>query len=289
MYRKILYLYIVVCCLAFAGSEQYPKEIQNSSNLIAYTSSEPTDYDLRYLQENSSTSGVHKNQEQQPVNRSFTIDSSSAEDLVTIGAILCDAGRQELGVSLINEGVTIDAKAALFFKSAEIYKELKQFDKAIEDCDKAFTLDFTNVGILLLKAELLQLLHKYDEAIALYDTILMIWPNQIQTRFERARLHAMMKNDSQAMEDISAFLDEEPTNTEAYFIRAEILRRVHQFEYAITDYKTIYSIDSSHFNVTYEMALTYAELHQPDSVKHYMDLFIEKSLGREAFNSIMQK
>lgn len=277
MYRKILHLYIVMCCLAFAGSEQYTHNTTEQEELLAYAVS-----DTKPIAPDNITVKMAPQDTVQP-------KRESAADLVALGAILCSDGDTAFGITLINEGIALQEKTDFYLLRAEIHRDLKRYHEALDDCDKAISLDQTSEKSMLLKGELLQLLTQPEEAIEAYNLLLSLKPMHPQAMFQRAKLHEQMGNNEQAIEDISTLIAENPHQVDGYFFRAKLLRKLQQFEYAISDYRSIYKIDSSYFDVTYEIAMTFGENHQLDSMRYYMNIFIEKSLGSEAFNMIMHK
>lgn len=214
-------------------------------------------------------------------------DTETASNMAAIGAILCDDGEVDLGLSLIHDAISSSEDVKYYLQRAEILLDLKRTDEALADCIKAVTLDSTKLETLLLQATILQKLKRADAAIEIYGKILSHYHNEPQALYNRAQLFTEKDSYEEAIEDISTLLSDKPELISAYFLRAGILREVKQFEYAIEDYRKIYALDSTHFAATYEMAMTFGESHQLDSMKWYMDIFIEKSLGEDAFNTIM--
>lgn len=81
-------------------------------------------------------------------------------------------------------------------------------------------------------------LYDYKGALADYDQIIRLKPQDIQTRFIRARLRSQLKDYKGAIADANYVIQLNPKEAEAYLLRSQIRRHLGDNQGAIADEQT---------------------------------------------------
>lgn len=100
--------------------------------------------------------------------------------------------------------VDIQPFAAAYSAIADCYRNLDEYDTALEYIDKAIALDDEDANLLLTKARVLDSMRDYEQALTVCDSIVAMAPESIYAYNARASVNMNMKRWRQAAEDYEA-------------------------------------------------------------------------------------
>jgi tetratricopeptide (TPR) repeat protein len=125
--------------------------------------------------------------------------------------------------------------------------QLRKFDKALEDVDKAHGLGLASAELFATKADALLHLRKYSECLAAIDSALSIEGKspQASTLVIRAQAFAKSGQYDKAFVDYQLALKLEPYNSETLSKRASLCLELEQYRRAIEDSTKAISFDKS--------------------------------------------
>lgn len=112
---------------------------------------------------------------------------------------------------------------------ARCYKELEEYEKAIQDLNVFLANKADYPRALQLKADCLALLGKNLEAIKLYDRLIVDHGNQVGYLISRSKLFDQADLFHEAAADLDEVLEGEPTNQEAKHLRQSLLMRSQSY------------------------------------------------------------
>lgn len=110
------------------------------------------------------------------------IDSENPEVWNARGNLLTDMGKPEEAIESFNKAVELslddsEMDAAALNRMGNAYIDLGQLDKALECYNAAINIEKNNVDFLLNKGVVLMELHKFEEAVASFDKVLLKNPD----------------------------------------------------------------------------------------------------------------
>lgn len=171
---------------------------------------------------------------------------------------------------LQDESIKGQAQGQLFFHRGLIYKNQKDYFKAIEDFDASISISRRNYAALIEKAECLIMVDQFDQASLALDTYLLNMPGVARAYvlkgliFEkegsliraedeftralnfdpqsalalesRARLYLKEGKPRKALDDVKTWSRISPTDPDLYVFRAEVQVKLRDYNSALSDY-----------------------------------------------------
>ena len=129
-------------------------------------------------------------------------------------------------------------KEYLYNNRGNIYKMLKQYDKAMADYDKAISLDSNYISPLVGKMSIYLMTTKFDDALSTSDKILKIDPKVDSVYYQRGIIYEVKNDYDNALKNYNLAIKYEPKrNPAAYHYRGNIYFKKEDFKSAIKDYK----------------------------------------------------
>jgi len=107
-------------------------------------------------------------------------------------------------------------QSAPYAQRAEVFMQLRQYDKAIADLDKASSISPNDADVYFQRAYILIATGKADEAVADFTKVLGIDPLHSKARLYRAIIHYRNKRFQPALDDCLALLKHDPTFYDAH-------------------------------------------------------------------------
>ena len=123
--------------------------------------------------------------------------------------------------------------AKVYVERAKVYEDLKQYDKAADDLKEALKIKKTFESYLLL-AEMYRKLKSYHKGIEALTGALTFDPENASVLEMRANFHLELKEDEEALEDLSAAIEIKPSH-KALGNRGTIYYAKKQFSKAKAD------------------------------------------------------
>ena len=108
----------------------------------------------------------------------------------------------------------------------KLYLKLKQYRNAVQDFDKAITLDGNKQIGYVGKGDCLRLMEKYDEAKHYYSIAFNNKKNNVSLLLRRAICNMEIRRYEAALEDINKLLETDSENSEAYYFKGLIFSKL---------------------------------------------------------------
>lgn len=155
------------------------------------------------------------------INKAIELDPKNPTHLKNKISILT---RLKMYDVAFDEIKNVDSKDPDFYLlDAQIHRDLKEFDKAIEQLDKAIQFDNKDIKIYFLKAGILTKLKDFKGAIDLYDKILEINSKDHHAHFYKGQLYLKMTDYEEALKEIDNAIFFNPENYFYYGTKSAIL------------------------------------------------------------------
>lgn len=128
-------------------------------------------------------------------------------------------------------------------KSRYLY-EREKYDEALQDIDKAISLDSTIIDYQHLKADIQLDYYKSREAIATLEHILSRYPNRIPTLLKLSEFQHILKNHEGSIQTINEIIRLQSYNAEAYFMLGMNFRELDDIEKAKASFQRAVELDA---------------------------------------------
>ncbi len=150
---------------------------------------------------------------------------------------------------------------------ANHYRDIGKKDLAMQDYNKAISLDPKQSSIYNSRAKLLFANQAYLESIQDYTKGLSIDPDNVEMLVNRGAAYAATGQYEIALRDIDKAVKIDPKQKNAYLNRSLIYQRLEMFDQAIEDIDRYLGLDPNHANLWYEKArLLYFKNRQPEAL-----------------------
>ena len=119
---------------------------------------------------------------------------------------------------------------------SQIYAAMGNNDMAMEDAEKALSIDNTSDRALFAKAELFFMQKDYSQALQYYETAITVNANMAEAYAGKARVMVGMQNQKEAMNVVENALKKLSADSELYYMRGLLNYQRGKFKLAIEDY-----------------------------------------------------
>ena len=174
-----------------------------------------------------------------------------------------------------------DVTDLLYTSRAFVYNELKKYDEAIEDYNKAIELAPDNAKIYDERGLIYDKLEKYDEAINDFTKAIQIAPNSSKFYRSRGSSYGALGKYDEAIGDFTKAIQLDPNDKESYKRRASVYALLEKYDEALKDYNKAIKIDPNFADAYYYRGLVYDELKKYNkAIKDY-----NKSIQHNAYEA----
>lgn len=160
--------------------------------------------------------------------------------------------------------------ASIYFKRSIALSNINQDELALQDLDKAISLDPQNDTYHIGKGELLFVLERYNESVLAYKKAFEINPQKIQIQLAIAKSLLMDKKLEQAQQIVDKTLKENPKYPDALFIQAQLLAARKDTTAAILELDRALRLDPYYYEASLMMAEYLAEIKNNNAIKQYL-------------------
>ena len=166
------------------------------------------------------------------------------------------SNEQVLAFKEINELIKNDVNnTSLYLKRARLYQKYGAVPKAIQDLDRAISVDSLIPEFYLLKAELLKSQDKLNEAKEVLDKCMFVDNKNVPARIELGWLALIAKNYKQALDYADAALKRDIYASEAYFLKGMIFIEKKDTSLAISSFKTAVEQENDYYDAYIQLGI----------------------------------
>lgn len=140
-------------------------------------------------------------------------------------------------INIVSEKLRSDpSNVYLLNDRAMLYMRIHEFDKAVEDIDKAIGIAPIKSELRYTKALILTQRERYDAALEVINEAIAIDNSRQEYFFLRARLYAFLKDYRNAVHDINQMLSMNPHCDYCYLQKAIYCKRLNMYYEEIRNY-----------------------------------------------------
>ena len=136
-------------------------------------------------------------------------------------------------------------EASLYFERAEVYAELKEFDKAVADHDKAASLMPGSITFIA-RGCLYTRMGDFDSALADFDRAIQAEPNNPMAYTNRGAAYSKLGDVERAIADYGLAIKYQPKYPNSYANRAYAYYKLGRYEEGVADCNKALSLRPDH-------------------------------------------
>lgn len=161
------------------------------------------------------------------------------------------------------------AKLTFLIKGNESFEE-GNLDQAIFYYNEAILADSTFVDAYLNNALVFETKGMYYEAIAMYDAIIGMDPQNDNALFKRANLYLDVNQYYRSLDDLNALSKTWKDSSILYFSKGLVNTRLEKYTEAIIDFKRAVSLEPNNPKAIINIGNVFYHTHQLDSAEYYL-------------------
>ena len=164
---------------------------------------------------------------------------------------------------------TEHAKLTFLLKGNESFEE-GNFDKAIFYYNEAILADSTYVDAYLNNALVLEAKGQFYDAIGMYDTVLMMNPQNESALYKRANLYLDVDQYYRALDDLAALEVSWQDSSNLYFTKGLINTKLKKYEHAIDNFKLSLKLEPTQAQAFINIGNVFYHRTELDSAEYYL-------------------
>ena len=183
-----------------------------------------------------------------------------------------EEARENLAVTYNNRGVA--------------YHELKQYERAIEDFNKAIELDPNLADGYYNRGFTYHELKQYERAIEDYNKAIELNPKYAVAYNNRGLAYGELKEHERAIEDYNKAIELDPNLADAYNNRGGAYGRLKQYEKAIEDFSKAIELNPKYAGAYYNRGVAYREIKEHErAIEDYNKAIELNPKDADAYNN----
>jgi tetratricopeptide (TPR) repeat protein len=176
-----------------------------------------------------------------------------------------ELGDYNEAINVIDKALDMEScNSGIYICKGNTYFEMRNYVKAIDLYDKAIEFDGRNSHAFAKKAECFRVMGNLREAEKYYDTANNLNPNDFYILFNKGNIHFEMKEYQQGLECYNKAIKIDPNKHETYYNKGNTLRYMKKFEDAIEAYDRAIEGDGTRANYYNNKGITLKSLRQYD-------------------------
>lgn len=150
---------------------------------------------------------------------------------------------------------------------------LKQYEGAVYSFKRALFYSKEMIDAHIGLAHAYMMSEKYAEALSSCDKALTMEPSNVKALLTRADVNIAKKSPQSAVEDISRIITVYPNEAKYYVVRGNVYQELNQNQNAIADYTKAIKLDKEDYFIYYQRAKSYETLQDfKSAIKDYETL-----------------
>ena len=188
----------------------------------------------------------------------------SPQILHLIGLSYLAKGIFEESIKYIEEAITFDpSKSIYYIDLSEAYKLKKDYKKALQLCEKAISIDSSNHKAYFCAATNFQLMKIYPSAFKMAISALTLDDNNFKYKHFIAKCLIDLQKFNEALEIYNNLLIENCNSTSVLLDKSELLRMMFRYEEALSTAELAFSLDENNTNCYIIKSVILREMNKP--------------------------
>lgn len=159
--------------------------------------------------------------------------------------------------------------AALYNKRARIYMDVKQFDLAAGDVQRALNIDSSKAEYYLTKVDLAYANNKTKDAKDILENVIKKFPDNVEALLKLAELYYIVKQYQTALDYVNKALKVDENMARAYHLKGTIYAESGDTIKAISSLVTATEQNNKYFEAFYDIGVLYAAAKNPLALDYY--------------------
>jgi len=173
-------------------------------------------------------------------------------------------------------------KAELYAGRAGAYLELDGYDEAINDLNKAISIDSTNAEYRHQLADVYLDYFKSNRALKTMEYAATLFPERIPTLLKTAEFQLILKKHNRALISIDRILKLDPLNAEAFYLTGRVFEDQGEIDKAIRSYQKAVEYDADLTEVWVKLGFMLANKKDPKAIQYFDNAILVDSLNVDA-------
>lgn len=173
-------------------------------------------------------------------------------------------------------------KPELYAQRAAAYLEQDGYDEAIDDLDKALSIDSTNLLYLHTLADVYMDYFKSNKALKTMERAVELQPNNIGSLLKIGEYQLILKKHNRALITIDRILKIDNLNAEAFYLTGRVFEDQGEMDKAIRSYEKAVEYDPELTEVWVKIGALLAQKKDPKAIQFFNSAILVDSLDADA-------
>ncbi|MFN6568526.1 tetratricopeptide repeat protein [Dendronalium sp. ChiSLP03b] len=163
----------------------------------------------------------------------------------------------------------------VFFRCGESYRSMEQYDKALQNFDRAIELKPKYQWAIASRGETYCLMERYEEALQDFHRVIELNPKDNWSIASRGDTYRLMERYEEALQDFNHAIELNPKDDWSIARRGDTYRLMERYEEALQDFNHAIELDPKDDWYRYLRALVYLVLQQAESAEADLNIAIQ--------------
>ncbi len=213
----------------------------------------------------------------------FSCTNKNNENKQTAPFTATDTTAVGKAIVAMTEKITANpAEASLLHERAKLYIQQKNYQYAMDDVNKAISIDSTKASYYITLSDLYFAANKTFYAKSALEKSLAINPDDVEAQLKLAEIYFIVRKYTEAASHLDAVFKKEPLNTKASFMKGMIYKETGDTAKAVATFQTVIDNDQSNYDAYMQIGILYSIKNNPLAVDYYKGALRVKPRSEEA-------
>ena len=170
----------------------------------------------------------------------------------------------------LNEAIRSDINnPSLYVKRAKYFDSIGDNNAAIQDLDRAYKLDSTNLNTLIAQANFLGKRGKVVMSLNILENAKQLYPEDAKIYVAMSELFLMGKNNERSLKNADLAIKHDQFNADAYYLKGYNFLEMGDTSKAISSYRTAVEQNPDFLEAYLELGLIFSAKDDPIALQYY--------------------
>lgn len=173
----------------------------------------------------------------------------------------------------------------LYVDRSDLYLEIGDTRSAIEDLDRAYRIDSTNLKTLMAQADLFTRGGRLDASLRILEKAKGLYPEHSDLYVRMAEVYLIGHNNSKSLESADLAVKYDIYNEKAYYLKAYNFLEMRDTAKAISSFRTAIEQNPDYYDGYLQLGLLFSTLNDPLAIDYFNNALEIKPNDKDALYS----
>jgi tetratricopeptide (TPR) repeat protein len=172
-------------------------------------------------------------------------------------------------LTLLNQKIAANPTAELYFNRAQIFASRNVLTQALEDMDRAISLDSSRTDFFMFQADLSFRTLQIQNSVRQFEKVLKLDPLNIEANLKLAEIYLYTKGYQKCLHYADEALKLDKNKGKAYFLKGFAFKEIGDTAHALSSFQTVVEVEPQNYDAYIQLGNIQAARKNKIALQYY--------------------